>query len=610
MTTSVLDGVVARMDNPRQRGDKWEARCPAHDDKNPSLGAWLGDNGAVIICCQAGCSKEEILNGLGLTWADMFPEKVGTDSRTAKVVDRYKYVDEAGVLLYEVVRTDPKGFRQRVPDGRGGWVWKLGDTRRVLYRLPEVTAAVQDGEPVLVVEGERDVHALEAAGYVATTCPGGAGKWRDEYTHVLRGADVIVIADKDAPGRKHARDIARALAGVASSIRCAEARTGKDAADHLKAGLSVENLELIEDAWAGPPSPGVDTTPLSASGPTDPDDPVHASLWPVDLRPVLDGSTVQPMPEMVHRDDGRALLYRGVINGIHGDSGTGKGWFICQAICENVRSGKRTMYLDMEDTAQSISARLRDLGLSDHQILTGVEYIRPEVQLGPIAVDHLCRLVHKLRVDLVVVDSLGEAFSLEGIDENKDSEVGPWYRRVARPLADTGAAVLIVDHSTKAADSPLHPSGSKRKRAAVGGASYLVEAVQPFVKGEGGRLRLTCAKDRHGNYRRGSVVAELVMDSDLTGIRLRMYAPTALADNEAGVDVELAARAAVRSAKEEGGAVSRAALEGLMKMKARATVKRGGIDLAVSRGWLTEDTGKRNARVYVFAADPEGEPND
>lgn len=327
------------------------------------------------------------------------------------------------------------------------------------------------------------------------------------------------------------------------------------------------------------------------------------SLQPVDLGPVLDGSTTQPMPDMLHRDDGRALLYPGVVNGVHGQSGTGKSVLVCHAVAENARRARRSLLVDYEDTAHSIVARLTALGLDAHQILTWLVYVRPQVPLGLNAVAHLCQLVHERRVELIVVDSIGEAFAVEGVDENKDAEVGPWYRRVARPLADTGAAVLLIDHSTKASDSPLHPSGSKRKRAAVGGASYLVEAVKPFVKGEGGRLRLTCAKDRHGNYRQGDTVGDLVMQSDGFNMSLKLYAPSGPTDGP-GVEVELAARAAVAAAQAESGPLSRTALVGLMGIKASTDLKRGGIDLATSRGLLLEETGPRGARLFVYA-EPE-----
>src|SRR5262249_38605705 len=122
-------------------------------------------------------------------------------------------------------------------------------------------------------------------------------------------------------------------------------------------------------------------------------------------------------------------------------------------------------------------------------------------------IDELSYRIEADGVSLVVIDTIGEAFGLEGIDENADVEVGRWLRRVVRRLVDAGAGVLVIDHITKSGDNPLHPSGSKRKRAAITGASYLVEAPVPLTRERGGRLRLICAKDRHGNFVRGEEVA-------------------------------------------------------------------------------------------------------
>src|SRR5262245_19869493 len=60
----------------------------------------------------------------------------------SKVKAIYDYTSEEGELLSQVVRFEPKDFRQRRPDVKGGWIWSLGDTRRVLYRLSEVLEAV------------------------------------------------------------------------------------------------------------------------------------------------------------------------------------------------------------------------------------------------------------------------------------------------------------------------------------------------------------------------------------------------------------------------------------------------------------------------------------
>src|SRR5207249_2375561 len=105
-------------------------------------------------------------------------------------VATYDYVDEGGTLLSQVCRFLPKAFKQRRPDGAGGWTWNLNGTRRVLYHLPELRAAVAAGKRVFVVEGEKDADAVRQAGYAATCNAGGAGKWRREYGAELKGADV------------------------------------------------------------------------------------------------------------------------------------------------------------------------------------------------------------------------------------------------------------------------------------------------------------------------------------------------------------------------------------------------------------------------------------
>ena len=109
--------------------------------------------------------------------------------------------DEHRELLFEVVRFDTddpdKRFRQRQPDGKGGWIWNIKGVRRVLYRLPELIAAVKASERVLLCEGEKDANTAARLGYAATTAPGGINKWLKEYDEVLRGADLVIVSDND-----------------------------------------------------------------------------------------------------------------------------------------------------------------------------------------------------------------------------------------------------------------------------------------------------------------------------------------------------------------------------------------------------------------------------
>lgn len=243
---------------PRGVDDRKAARCPAHEDHNPSLSVARRD-GTVLIKCHAGCSTADVLAALKLAPADLFDEKKPKPAteRTngPRIAATYDYTDESGALLFQVVRYVPKDFRQRRPDGRGGWTWRLGDVRRVLYHLPEVLTAVAAGRVVWVTEGEKDVDALRALpGMVATCSPGGAGKWRPQYAETLRGADVVVVADRDDAGRTHAESVVSSLLEVAHSVEVRQARHGKDAADHLSGGGGSWDFELVAEPLPWSPS--------------------------------------------------------------------------------------------------------------------------------------------------------------------------------------------------------------------------------------------------------------------------------------------------------------------------------------------------------------------
>jgi hypothetical protein len=113
----------------------WIACCPAHDDRNPSLSLKDTDDGRILVHCHAGCEQRVVIDALKAR--AMWPEK---PQRKPVVVETYNYTDEAGKLLYQICRTEPKDFFQRRPDGYGGWI-KRKSQRQVLYRLPEVLEA-------------------------------------------------------------------------------------------------------------------------------------------------------------------------------------------------------------------------------------------------------------------------------------------------------------------------------------------------------------------------------------------------------------------------------------------------------------------------------------
>ena len=328
------------------------------------------------------------------------------------------------------------------------------------------------------------------------------------------------------------------------------------------------------------------------------------SWQPVDLGPALAGELHRPEPTILRRDDKVGTVYAGRVNGLHGDSGIGKSYVAGVAGKDEIDAGNHVVWVDLEDPdAMTVIGRLRDdFGLDPDTIRERFHYYGPTEPFGELPLQEVERAIGEHAPTLVVIDSVGEAFGLEGIDENKDSEVGPWMRRVARRLADAGPAVLLLDHSTKGADNPLHPSGSKRKRAAITGASFLVEARRPLIKGAGGVLTLTCAKDRHGTHRTGDVAAilEFTVYPD-GGMTVHVEAPSAEAEKD--TRIYFAAQSTVAAAKAADRPLSQNSLETLMQIKASVAVKRAGIEAAVARHAISVTEGTNRSKLHTYVRD-------
>jgi RecA-family ATPase len=136
------------------------------------------------------------------------------DRPKAKVVAQYDYRNADNTVAYQVLKYEPKGFRQRRPNGGGGWIWKLDD-HRVVYRLPDLVQ--HPDATVFVTEGEKDADRVAELGLCSTTVA--AGKWTTECIQALVNRDVVILQDNDDAGRKRALEAAQALHGTASTIR-------------------------------------------------------------------------------------------------------------------------------------------------------------------------------------------------------------------------------------------------------------------------------------------------------------------------------------------------------------------------------------------------------
>lgn len=245
--TNGLDPFLADISerlNLKGAGPEFFGHCPFHEDQKASLSL---NAERKVFCCH-GCGAKGTLHQLAVKLGMSFTKR---DSRHGKSPNKqiatYPYVDEAGQLLYEVVRYEPKVFRQRRPDGNGMWIWNLKDVRRVLFHLPEVLGAVESGATVWITEGEKDALALVEAGVCATTAAQGASApWLDNYTETVRGArSVVIVADKDKPGYKRARTVRNALDKAGIPVKVVQAEYGKDAHDHLTAGHGIDDFVEI-----------------------------------------------------------------------------------------------------------------------------------------------------------------------------------------------------------------------------------------------------------------------------------------------------------------------------------------------------------------------------
>jgi len=245
--------VLSKLPDAKQAGKGWSARCPAHDDHRASLSVSEGKDGRALVKCHAGCKLDAVCAAIDLRVVDLMPtaDMLPVPNRNGKprIVAQYKYRDEAGSVLFQAVRYEPKDFRQQRPKPGGGWDWSVKGVRVIPYRLPELLA--EPARSVVVAEGEKDCDNLARIGVLATCNAGGAGKWTSDHSEFLRGRRVIVLPDNDEAGRNHAQHVARSLEGIAESVRIVELPglpTKGDVSDWIAAGGTHAELKRLGEA--------------------------------------------------------------------------------------------------------------------------------------------------------------------------------------------------------------------------------------------------------------------------------------------------------------------------------------------------------------------------
>lgn len=506
-------------------GSNGSARCPAHDDQQASLSLADGSDGRLLLRCHAGCTFETIIRGLRVRnlLTDSVPINLGRirfgangsagggaappggaeRATGSRIVARYDYTDEAGVVLFQAVRLEPKRFFQRRPDARGiGWIRNLDGVRLVLYHLPELVAA-SSVEPVYVVEGEKDADRLASLGLVATTNPMGAGKWRPEFSPVLAGRHVVVLPDNDEAGRRHAETVADSVTKHAASVtvvRLPHLNEHGDVSDWLDNGGSLAELgHLVHEA-------------RSADGP-----PPRLVFMPTaDLL----GGAPRPVPWLLSTppDDTTSETRGGLLAELEtailaAASGIGKTWLIAELIRAlsmgdslfgyfTVSRPCRVMLIDEESSPwllrQRWSLLLRGRGVDVDWFAREVFDSRVRIAVDQSfsfdderALDALAEAALAFRPDVILFETLAR---IHRRPENDNSQIAALFEDRIKPFKRAvGCGVLFAHHVRKASkESPNDPASMLR------GASDLKGQLDEFwyLRGRSGDPRAIFEHDK------------------------------------------------------------------------------------------------------------------
>ncbi len=463
-TDDLIAAIERQTGRPGKRsGKNIRLLCPAHDDHDPSLDVAEGETGWPLTRCRShDCTFEQICLAVGHKPEDFAPTDSGewTPRGTATAV--YDYTDADGHLLYQVCRTPDKQFPQRRPDptSESGWRWNLEGVDRVLYRLPEVLDSASEGGTVYITEGEKDADAIRKAGAIATCSPGGAGNWRDSYAPMLHGAHIIIVADKDEPGVEHAHTVAASLAshlnGTADTIQIVQAKEGKDAYDHLAAGLTLDQFVALDEEQPSHVFSGL----------------THSQVLALEF----------PAERMLVDD----LIPIGAVGTIAGVPETYKSWQ-AQAIAVGIAAGEGTIlgktvahagpvgYFWQDDSTREEAERIK---LYDQRHGSEPELdVRWFLNEGLRLPEHIGQLAETIAFYGLVLVVLDSFYNILFGGNLKDEEAEQVVAMLKTEIADkTGCTVLIVDHmpwATEQNRKRLRAYGGVFKNAATRFGIYI-----------------------------------------------------------------------------------------------------------------------------------------
>lgn len=245
----------------KRYNDRAQCRCPAHDDRQASLTVTKGRK-CVLYRCHAGCNLESILETAGLEKKDTFYES-GSDNKDSwrfyiesrekrKIEAVYNYVSCNGSYAYSKIRLEGKKILYgMLKSDRFTYGLPRGTPRKsfkaIYGSVSAINKAIDDGKIIFIPEGEKDVDSLVKRGYTAFTY-GGANDWQADFADIVKGANVVILADNDTPGKAAANTILQDIQSVVKSVKICVPMPDipkADISDYFQEGHSNQEFEQM-----------------------------------------------------------------------------------------------------------------------------------------------------------------------------------------------------------------------------------------------------------------------------------------------------------------------------------------------------------------------------
>lgn len=373
--------------------------------------------------------------------SDVMAGRVGDPGE--KPMKGYRYTDADGMPVMAVTRTAAKKFTQWTYDAASGDFYAGLEVETVLYHLHDLAHAAQD-EAIYITEGEKDADTLTAWGLLATSAPMGArSPWKPHYTQAVAGHPVVVCADNDDDGVKHAEKVKKALDGACPSVEVVyiPKAIGKDVSDYAAAGHTKDEfLRMIDSAWD-------DSVCMADVGESE-----IEWLW-------------------------RGFLIRGELNDVVGEGGIGKSTIFAGDIAARITRGwpmpdgskgvQGTVLLASaeESPDKVLKPRLMAAGADPAFVRSiGLRVEKTDTRKKRLLdlerdIADMERMVKKHNVQLIFIDPITSYLGPKA-DALKAQDV----RRVLTPLADlahrTGVTIVFIRHHTKGGNANAVHAGA------------------------------------------------------------------------------------------------------------------------------------------------------